>query len=52
MYGLKRDVNLSFLNCHEVIQVAIGVHQVVFHFEEEHLDLSAGRVSSAAAATN
>jgi len=41
MYGLKRDANLSFLIGREVIQVAIGVHHVIFHFEED-ISISVG----------
>jgi Family of unknown function (DUF6188) len=35
MYGLKKDINLSFLNGREVIQVAIGVYQIQFGFDED-----------------
>ena len=35
MYGLKKDIDLSFLNGREVIQVAIGIHQVQFGFDED-----------------
>src|SRR5438445_5936582 len=41
MYVLKRDANLSFLIGREVIQVAIGVHHVIFHFEED-ISISVG----------
>ena len=34
MYGLKKDVDLTFLYDREVIQVAIGMHQVIFQFDE------------------
>ncbi len=35
MYGLKRDIDLSFLNDREVCQVAAGVYQVTFGFDED-----------------
>jgi hypothetical protein len=35
MYGLKKDVNLSFLNGREVIQIAIGVYQTILRFDED-----------------
>jgi len=35
MYGLKKDVNLSFLNDREVIQIAIGAYQTIFRFDED-----------------
>jgi hypothetical protein len=35
MYGLPKDIDLSFLNGREVIQVAIGVYQVQFGFDED-----------------
>lgn len=35
MYGLTKDVDLSFLNGREVIQVAIGVYQIIFAFDED-----------------
>jgi hypothetical protein len=35
MYGLKKDIDLSFLNGREVIQVAIGVYQTQFGFDED-----------------
>jgi hypothetical protein len=34
MYGLKKEIDLSFLIGPEVIQVAIGSFQVQFHFLE------------------
>jgi hypothetical protein len=34
MYGLKENLDLSFLKGREVIQVAIGIHQVTFAFDE------------------
>lgn len=35
MYGLKKDVDLSFLTGRELIQVAVGVYQTVFRFDED-----------------
>ena len=35
MYGLSKDIDLSFLKGREVIQVAIGVYQVQFGFDED-----------------
>lgn len=35
MYGLKKNIDLSFLIGREVIQVAIGMFQVQFHFDKE-----------------
>jgi len=35
MYRLKKDVDLSFLNGRELIQVAIGMYQVIFAFDED-----------------
>lgn len=35
MYGLKKNIDLSFLIGQEVIQVAIGMFQVQFHLDEE-----------------
>jgi hypothetical protein len=35
MYGLGKDIDLSFLNARELIQVAIGVYQVQFGFDED-----------------
>lgn len=35
MYGLPRNIDLSFLNGREVIQVAIGIFQVQFGFDED-----------------
>lgn len=34
MYGLKPDVDLSFLIGRELIQVAVGSYDVQFHFHE------------------
>jgi hypothetical protein len=35
MYGLTKDINLSFLNDREVIQIAIGVYQTQLGFDED-----------------
>jgi hypothetical protein len=35
MYGLKREVDLTFLRGREVVQLAIGMHQVIFNFDED-----------------
>ena len=35
MYGLKKEIDLSFLTRRELIQVAIGSFQVQFHFDED-----------------
>jgi len=35
MYGLKKDIDLSFLTGRELIQLAIGVYQVQFGFDED-----------------
>ena len=35
MYGLKKDIDLSFLTGRELTQVAIGTFQVQFHFDED-----------------
>ena len=35
MYGLTNDIDLSFLTGREVQQVAIGVYQVQFGFDED-----------------
>ena len=35
MYGLKKEIDLSFLHGREVIQIAIGVYQAQFGFDEE-----------------
>ncbi len=35
MYGLKKEIDLSFLTGREVIQLAIGVYQVQFGFDED-----------------
>lgn len=35
MYGLSSDIDLSFLNGRELGQVAIGLYQVQFGFDED-----------------
>jgi hypothetical protein len=35
MYGLKKTIDLGFLMDREVGQVAIGMYQVVFSFDED-----------------
>jgi len=35
MYGLKKEIDLSFLTGCEFIQLAIGVYQVQFGFDED-----------------
>ena len=35
MYGLNRDIDLSFLNGRESIQIAIGVYHIQFGFDED-----------------
>ncbi|MGA2481766.1 MAG: DUF6188 family protein [Candidatus Acidiferrales bacterium] len=35
MYGLTTGIDLSFLNGREVIQIAIGVYQIQFGFDED-----------------
>jgi len=35
MYGLRKDIDLSFLNGRQVEQVAIGVYQIQFGFDED-----------------
>jgi hypothetical protein len=35
MYGLKKQIDLSFLTGRELIQLAIGVYQVQFGFDED-----------------
>jgi hypothetical protein len=34
MYGLKKEIDLSFLTGRELTQIAIGRFQVQFHFDE------------------
>jgi hypothetical protein len=35
MYGLSKDLPLSFLIRRELLQVAIGVYQIIFSFDED-----------------
>ena len=35
MYGLSKEIDLSFLNGREVVQVAIGLYQIQFGFDED-----------------
>lgn len=35
MYGLKKEIDLSFLAGRELIQVAIGICQIQFGFDED-----------------
>jgi len=35
MYGLDTAIDLSFLKSREVIQIAIGVYQVIFAFDDD-----------------
>jgi hypothetical protein len=35
MYGLKKEIDLGFLTGRELIQLAIGVYQVQFGFDED-----------------
>jgi hypothetical protein len=35
MYGLKKEIDLSFLAGRELIQIGIGLYQVQFHFDED-----------------
>jgi hypothetical protein len=35
MYGLKKDIDLSFLNGRELGQVAIGLYHIRFGFDED-----------------
>jgi hypothetical protein len=35
MYGLKKEIDLSFLTGRELIQLSIGVYQVQFGFDED-----------------
>jgi hypothetical protein len=35
MNGLAKNVDLSFLVGRELIQIAIGIHQVIFSFDEQ-----------------
>jgi hypothetical protein len=35
MYGLNKDIDLSFLNGRQVEQVAIGTYQIIFGFDQD-----------------
>ena len=35
MHGLKKAIDLSFLNGRELIQVAVGLYHTIFKFEED-----------------
>jgi len=35
MYGLKKQIDLTFLNGRELIQLAVGLYQVIFRFDED-----------------
>jgi Family of unknown function (DUF6188) len=35
MYGLRKNVDLSFLNGRQVEQIAIGTYQIIFGFDED-----------------
>jgi hypothetical protein len=35
MHGLKKEIDLSFLNGRELIQVAVGFYQTIFRFDED-----------------
>jgi hypothetical protein len=35
MYGLRKDIDLKFLNGRECVQIAIGVYQIQFGFDED-----------------
>ena len=35
MYGLSPDIDLSFLKTREVIQIAVGLYQIIFAFDED-----------------
>jgi hypothetical protein len=42
MHGLSKDLDLSFLNGRQVAQVAIGVHEIIFGFDEDVKTLLSG----------
>ena len=44
MYGLRKEIDLSFLTERELIQVAIGSFQVQFHFDEDVAVVRGSRV--------
>jgi len=35
MYGLKKEIDLRFLNDRELIQVAVGLYHISFRFDED-----------------
>lgn len=35
MNGLKKEIDLSFLNGRELVQIAIGLYHISFRFDEE-----------------
>jgi hypothetical protein len=35
MYGLKKEIDLNFLTGRELIQLAIGVYQIQFSFDDD-----------------
>ena len=35
MYGLKKGIELNFLNARELVQVALGTYQIQFGFDED-----------------
>jgi hypothetical protein len=35
MYGLNKNIDLTFLKGRELIQIVIGIYQIIFHFDEE-----------------
>jgi hypothetical protein len=35
MHGLKKDIDLNFLNGRELIQLCIGLYQTIFKFDED-----------------
>jgi hypothetical protein len=35
MYGLKKEMDLSFLNGRELIQIAVGLYHISFRFDED-----------------
>jgi hypothetical protein len=35
MHGLKKEIDLSFLNGRELVQVAVGLYHTIFKFDED-----------------
>ena len=35
MHGLKKEIDLSFLNGRELIQLAVGLYHAIFKFDED-----------------